>query len=59
MPMSCFELHPCQKLSNANVQYLLQRKALEETNAMFPQLKQKIEDAKAKLEAQLVSISIL
>lgn len=38
---------------------LLQRKALEETNAMFPQLKQKIEDAKAKLEAQLVSISML
>lgn len=34
---------------------LVQRKALEETAAMFPTLRQKIEDAKAKLETQLVS----
>ncbi|KAF7190585.1 Tubulin-specific chaperone A [Pseudocercospora fuligena] len=41
--------------NDENAEYTLrqERKALEETNAMFPQLKQKIEDAKAKLEAQL------
>lgn len=32
-----------------------QRKALEETKAIFPQQKQKIQDALAKLEQQLVS----
>lgn len=31
-----------------------QRKALEETNAMFPELKKKIRDALARLEQQLV-----
>lgn len=35
-----------------------QRKALDETKAMFPQLRQKIEEAKAKLEGQLVSRSL-
>ncbi|KAH9845850.1 putative tubulin-specific chaperone Rbl2 [Teratosphaeria destructans] len=34
-------------------QICLQRKALEETKAIFPQLKQKIQDALSKLEAQL------
>ncbi|KJX95709.1 tubulin-specific chaperone Rbl2 like protein [Zymoseptoria brevis] len=40
-----------------NAEYTLrqERKALEETKAMFPQLKTKIEDTKAKLETQLVS----
>jgi len=33
-----------------------QRKALEETKAIFPQLRQKIQDARTKLEQQLVSV---
>ncbi|CAK1367426.1 hypothetical protein CB0940_10706 [Cercospora beticola] len=38
-----------------NAEYILrqERKALEETEAMFPQLKLKITEAKEKLEAQL------
>ncbi|KXT11405.1 hypothetical protein AC579_217 [Pseudocercospora musae] len=41
--------------NDENADYTLrqERKALEETNAMFPQLKQKIEDGKVKLEAEL------
>ncbi|SMR54461.1 unnamed protein product [Zymoseptoria tritici ST99CH_1A5] len=40
-----------------NAEYTLrqERKALEETKAMFPQLKTKIEDTKAKLESQLAN----
>lgn len=34
-----------------------QRKSLEETKAMFPRLRQDIQEAKSKLEAQLVSYS--
>lgn len=45
-----FHASSCQLLIVSN-----QRKALDETKAMFPQLRQKIEDAKSKLEAQLVS----
>lgn len=41
-------------LQNASL-IVNQRKALEETRAMFPQLRQKIEEAKSRLEAQLVS----
>ncbi|KAK4497833.1 hypothetical protein PRZ48_010487 [Zasmidium cellare] len=38
---------------NAEFTLRQERKALEETKVMFPQLRQKIEDAKSKLEAQL------
>ncbi|KAF2862981.1 tubulin binding cofactor A [Piedraia hortae CBS 480.64] len=38
-----------------NAEYLLkqERKALEETQALFPQMKQKIQEALSKLETQL------
>ncbi|KXL44309.1 hypothetical protein M433DRAFT_155091 [Acidomyces richmondensis BFW] len=38
---------------NAEFQLKQERKALEETKAMFPQLRQNIQDALSKLEAQL------
>jgi hypothetical protein len=34
---------------------IVQRKAAEETKALFPQLKQKIQEASTKLESYLVS----
>ena len=36
-----------------------QKQALEETRAMFPQLRTKIQDAKEKLEQQLVRFHLL
>ncbi|CAK3902443.1 tubulin binding cofactor A [Lecanosticta acicola] len=41
--------------NDENAEYTLkqERRALEETKAMFPQLKAKIEEAKSKLEARL------
>lgn len=36
--------------------FSVQRKALDETKAIFPQMKSKIDEAKSKLEAQLVSM---
>ncbi|KAK4613453.1 Tubulin-specific chaperone A [Fulvia fulva] len=52
------KLEASNKEDDENAEYTLgqERKALEETKAVMPQLKQKIEEAKSKLEAQLVSV---
>ncbi|EME42504.1 hypothetical protein DOTSEDRAFT_81365 [Dothistroma septosporum NZE10] len=50
-----FKLETGGNGDDENAEYTLkqERKALEETKAVMPQLKQKIEEAKAKLEGQL------
>lgn len=48
-----YAMLPSYLFQNASL-IVNQRKALDETRAMFPQLRHKIEEAKSRLEAQLV-----